>query len=527
MNASLLSSRRSLLKACAFGGFWAALGRLQWMNAFADPPQGEDYKALVCVFLFGGNDSLNMIFPTPGGGAAFSKLLEARKASQTGVNSGMLPNSSDYPVKQSLFGPNNSTSTTVPFCVNPVMRDLDPMFGTSAANSEVRMAFVENVGPLISKGTAFDSIPRPDRLFSHEDQQEMWQSGFPTYASKVENRELGRGWLGRIAERFLSDNPSGGTQEYLTAVSLFGSHTLLAGQALLPYLTTGSATGIGTDWTATPVRTLYNTPNNYLGTNNLLEREYTRRLGTMLLREDEVAGWIGTAGAYAPITPAPNSVEADWGGGTTPPIAAEVAAATSSRDFLDRQLEAVFKLIKQRKAPTVDYRRQVFMVGLGGFDTHFGRNTSLLWAVSQSIKRFYDNLTSVPNEDLHKKVTLFTASDFARTAAASQTGGSFGTDHAWGATHIVVGGAVQPGYYTGRDDGNGTPITIATELAASVATPPTNVFNGSVFAPTIANDEYFATLGKWFGVSQSSLEAILPGLKTNPTWRSDLGFMGA
>jgi uncharacterized protein (DUF1501 family) len=130
-----------------------------------------------------------------------------------------------------------------------------------------------------------------------------------------------------------------------------------------------------------------------------------------------------------------------------------------------------------------------------------------------AIKRFFDNLSQT---SLDQKVTLFTASDFARTAVASHTNGTFGTDHAWGATHFVAGGSVQAGYYTGR----GT-TTIASELAS-----PNGIFTGSVFAPTIANDEYFATLGKWFGVSQSSLQAILPGLQSNPAWTSDLGFMG-
>lgn len=151
--------------------------------------------------------------------------------------------------------------------------------------------------------------------------------------------------------------------------------------------------------------------------------------------------------------------------------------------------------------------RQIFFVGLGGFDTHDFQlvdHPKLLAQVSSSIKAFFDAMTEI---GMAEQVTLFTQSDFARTL----TSNGDGSDHGWGGTQLVVGGAVRGGQIYGQYpllEMNG-PLEIG----------------GGIMIPTISSDQYAATLASWFGVSAANLPAVTPNVVNFST--SNLGFMVA
>jgi uncharacterized protein (DUF1501 family) len=170
------------------------------------------------------------------------------------------------------------------------------------------------------------------------------------------------------------------------------------------------------------------------------------------------------------------------------------------------QLRTVARLISQRTS--LGMTRQVFFVGLGGFDTHdrqLADHGRLLDMLSRSIRAFSDAMVEL---GVSERVTLFTQSDFGRTL----TSNGDGSDHGWGGTQFVVGGAVRGGRFFGEYP------------SLSMDGPEVLPFGGSVI-PTVSADQYAATLAKWFGVPQQSLPSVAPNLENFSQW--DLGFMTA
>jgi uncharacterized protein (DUF1501 family) len=180
-------------------------------------------------------------------------------------------------------------------------------------------------------------------------------------------------------------------------------------------------------------------------------------------------------------------------------------AFTGLSSPLSKQLMTVAKLVERHAE--LGLKRQVFFVGLGGFDTHSGQlatQNTLFGHLGAALKAFYDSTVAMGIAD---QVTTFTLSDFARTMQVNTVGG---TDHAWGNHHLIMGGAVH-----GR--------TMYGQLPQLTAGGPDDAGNEGRWIPTTSTDQYAATLARWFGVTEERLATVFPNLKNFA--QSNLGFV--
>jgi uncharacterized protein (DUF1501 family) len=459
--------RRRFLRAAAAGGIAYAFGRTPG-TVYAQMAGGggySDYKALVCLFLFGGNDSWNMVVPTStaefnayyasrGGGTASSLAIE---------RSALLP-----------IDPLTPDPTGATYGLHPSMAGLQSLFNAG------RAALVANVGPLIRPTTkqqyqnaASTGHPLPPQLFSHNDQQDQWHS--------LRGRAiLKSGWGGRIADVL---NTQLGSQQLPVNVSLGGQTFFQAGNTATPYVMgpTGAVglAGFGSTGIAAARRAAFEAiAGASYGT------IYERGFASVQRRAVQFADTVNTAlGASRNFTALPDS-----GVQLSP---------------LQTQLRTVAKLIDVRARLSMS--RQIFFVSTGGFDSHDNQNDDqpgLLGNVSASVASFFAALQEIGMEN---SVTLFTQSDFGRTL----TSNGDGSDHAWGGVQFVVGGAVR-----GREIYGRYPL-----LAIN---GPDDVGGGRII-PTTSADQYAATLARWFGVSDANLSQVAPSIDNFS--QRDLGFM--
>nr|MBO2514853.1 hypothetical protein [Gammaproteobacteria bacterium] len=342
----------------------------------------DDYKALVCVFLFGGNDSFNMLVPR--GSAEYAAYAASRENMA-------LPRDTLLPIAPVGYGASD-------FGLHPAMPELRDLFESGAA------AFVVNVGPLIeptTKEAYLDkAVRRPPMLFSHRDQQTQWNRLYTGPESKS-------GWAGRVADLLAASVVQ---QQLMMNISLNGTAELQAGDIERAYTmgSTGPATfpGLGS---SSQRRRLFE---------QLLrahyESIYARAYGEVHLRALRTIDFVKQALDQAP------------------PLAAQFPDSE-----LGEQLNTVARLIAVRER--LDMRRQIFFTGIGGFDTHdaqLARHANLLADVSAALAAFHEATVELGVAD---RVTTFTQSDFGRTL----TSNGDGTDHGWGGVQIVMGGAVR------------------------------------------------------------------------------------
>ena len=459
------------------------------------------YKALVCLFLFGGNDAYNTLLATDS--ESWNAYSAARQAGTEGIALAApgVPPKSSASLHARLGGvlpidPLNAQGRTL--AVHPVLTGVRELFGAQ------RLAFVSNVGPLsgptTKAGFLAGTAPRPPKLFSHNDQQSVWQA-FSTEGAT-------RGWGGQMADRMLGGNG----RAMFTSVSLNGSAVWLSGQTARQYQLSpaGSIHVGGSDgktFNSSAVQeTMLSIMRNARST-SVAEREHAAVVGRSVEADALLRGTLPAVGA------------GPWGTGG---LAA--GAMDPLLQFKDpetgalmvnpaaQQLQAVARMIAARSA--LGMSRQVFFVGLGGFDTHDTqqqRHTRLMAQLNHALA-YFDNVTT--QMGVAELVTTFTASDFGRTFAANGDG----CDHGWGGHHIVMGGAVRGGDVYGKlpvyglSDGKGG-FTSDDQLEAGALLPSTSV------------EAYGATLGKWFGLSDSELLAVLPNLKNWNLSQRNLGFM--
>jgi uncharacterized protein (DUF1501 family) len=456
-------SRRNFLKTgCTALSTVAALSGIEHLGLIDAKAQTADYRALVCVFLFGGNDSNNTLIPY----SEYSDYSAVRYDAST-IN---------IPQENLLQITPPSDGRT--FGLHPSMAAMHQLWNDN------KMAILCNVGtlftPLTKNQYAQNPNLRPSQLFSHSDQQTQWQTAIVRGQSQT-------GWGGRIGDK-LPD----GNAKLPMCISVNGGNMLETGRNSSPLVIAPHPTALnaalrlnGFDTSAASVA----------------------RLGalTKLLDMDE------------------GSILVNRASGATKQALSIRDSLTSNPTFsnfpntsLGNQLYQCAKLISLRE--TLGMRRQIFFCGLGGFDTHNGQLTphaNLLTQVSNAIKAFYEVTVQM---GVASQVTTFTLSDFSRTFHPSANAGS---DHGWGGHHFIVGGAVKGGDFYGmpNDEGSVYPI-LARGGPDDVDNGPNG--RGRILARTSV-DQYAATLARWFGVSDSNLAAIFPNLHRFAT--SDLGFM--
>ena len=425
------------------------------------------YKALVCVFLYGGNDHGNTLIPFDQANYARYASIRGQAGSEQAAGIALARASLANTVLQA---PNGQTLTdNINYALAPTMPRLKALYDQGA------MAPMLNVGPLIAPltRTQYDngSVPRPAKLFSHNDQQSTWQSSAPEGSPT--------GWGGRMGDLALTSN----TNSMFTAINATGNAVFLSGRTAVPYQVSPAGATL-----FNPVQTgrLFNST------------VASQALGTLLR--------TGTGNVMAADYARFNDRSLQYGGFVNDALrTVSLTTSFGTGNRLADQLRVVAQLIAARSRLAVT--RQVFLVSLGGFDNHdglIGTHDGLLGQVDFAIDAFYRATVELGVAD---NVTTFTASDFGRTL---QSNGD-GSDHGWGAHHFIVGGSVRGGRFYGR--------------APQVSLTSNDQVGQGRLLPTTSVDEYSATLAQWFGVSASELPSVAPNIGRFAS--PDLGFMKA
>ncbi len=371
----------------------------------------SDYKAIVCVFLYGGNDYANTLVPYDNAQyAVYNTQRPTLGYSQAQLTSTVLSPSTPLP---------NSAQ----YALAPELGKLLPIFNAG------KMAVMLNLGTLIQPTTkaqyTTNAVPLPPKLLSHNDQQSYWQASSPEGAAS--------GWGGRIGDLLQSGN---GTAT-LTCINLTGNAVFLTGKAAVQYSIT---------------------PAGPIALNARGSLQGSAQAGTLLQslitgggshQFEAVLGQVGTRALnlYTQVSAALTAAPV-----TNTPFPAAVDAGSS----LGAQLQEVARLISV--GSQLGAKRQVFFVSTGNFDTHASLVTvhpTLMQNLADALRAFYDTTVEL---GISSQVTTFTASDFGRALTANNTG----TDHGWGSMHFVLGGAVRGGRYYGTNPtlANGGPDDI-------------------------------------------------------------------
>ena len=446
-------NRRDFLRNSSAAAVFAATPGLAYSQVIGGGAPFDDYRALVCVFLFGGNDSFNMLVPRSN--AEYNVYATSRQ---------------NLAVAQQDLLPITTPGTgTTLYGMHPTLTSLQQLF--EAGNA----AFVTNVGPLVEPTTRDDfvnkSVALPPQLFSHNDQQDQWNS-------LKGNRTSNTGWAGRMAD-LIRSNVAG--QQMATNASLSGNNLLQSADETIAYVMGPGGPLQFTGFSTIPGEAGYEQRQAFI---RILEAQY----GSIYERafaevQSRAIATADTVTAAIDSRPPPNTI--------------------FPQSQLGEQLQTVARLIAARD--DLQMRRQVFFVAVGGFDSHDNQNQDqpgLLADISESLAAFYSATVEIGVSDI---VTTFTQSDFGRTL----TSNGDGTDHAWGGNQIVLGDAVIGGQLVGSYP----------ELQIG---GPEDV-GGGRFIPSTSADQYAATLAKWFGIPDIDLDIVAPNLDNFVV--RDLGFM--
>lgn len=379
------------LSAAALVSSFAKLEQLGVASAAAQQ-KAADYKALVCIFLYGGNDANNMVIPYTSYAA-----YNAVRGSASGIN-----------IPQANLLQINAPSQSAAFGLHPSMPDLQSLY------NQQKLAVLCNVGTLVRPLTKNDyqgGAPRPGNLFSHDDQQAQWQSSLSQGPGNGQT-----GWGGRTADQ---TNGLNGGSFFPMEISVAGTTLFMNGVTQRPLVpgSGGSALAGFSNSTANQAR--------YQALRNLLNQDNAHALvgaNNAVLRTgiDNISTLNQALNGVTLTTPFPGS-------------------------GLGNQLRQIAQIIKARAS--IGLQRQIFFASIGGFDTHngqLGAQQNLFTEMSQAMKAFYDATVEL---GIANGVTTFTLSDFGRTF---QPAAGAGTDHAWGSHHLIMGGAVRGGDFYGR-----------------------------------------------------------------------------
>lgn len=431
-------NRRQFLSLCLKGGVSAAALtslQLQALTGSVNAVELGDYKALVCIFLYGGNDSLNMLVPLEGE----QRSLYEQSRQNLAVAS---------PITL-----NTATQFAGGVGLHPSLSPIQRVF------NESNLAFVGGVGTLLAPTTYNDyknnAVALPKHLFSHNDQQASWMYG-------REKQSLNSGWGARLLERLNQQD------QFAANVSLDGTNLWQTGSQTKAFALNKSGISRINAFGGYQPRTdhVTNIMNRIMGnTHHPLSDAYAKSFNSAINNTQTMNNALETA---------PELI------------------TTFSDSSVSQQLAAVAKAISVQS--TLATQRQVFFVSMGGFDTHDNQletHPLLLNSLAQSLSEFNSAMQELNMAD---KVTTFTMSDFGRTL----TSNGDGTDHGWAGNQLVMGGAVKGGDIYG-------------EFLTQHLDGPQDVGSGRLI-PSVANEQYFASLAQWFGVPSSELSDIFPNL---------------
>ncbi len=464
-------SRRKFIGSCcaAVGatGLLSTLAQLRLIGAAVEsgpapavlPGVRPDYKALVCLFLAGGNDANNLIIPyDPAGYATYAQ----------GRGALALP-------RENLLALTRRQSDGRDFALHPAMPELRDLF------AQGRLAALANVGTLVVPTTRAQfqakSVPLPNALFSHNDQQVQWQSSLP------DSKLFSTGWGGRLADLTTAFNEN---NTISMSISLAGQNSFQVGKAVTQY-------AVSPNGAVQP-----NDTGGHIGALRVKARRELLNSDDRNLFETAFAGLTNDAVSDSALLASVLGKDA--------PFKTEFPNST-----LGRQLRMIARLAAS--APSLGLRRQIFFARIGGWDLHdhqvvagataTGAHAKLLADVSQSLAAFAKATDELALAD---QITTFTASDFGRT----WTTNGDGSDHGWGSHHLVMGGAVKGGDIYGR-------------MPDFALNGPDDTGRGR-WIPTTSVDEYNATLATWFGVKDTDLPVVLPNIGRFA--KPNLGFLG-
>ena len=413
-----------------------------------------DYKALVCVFLYGGNDYANTLVPYDQ--ASYNTYAGFR---------------SNIAIDRTTLGPTVLSPTIAlpngrQFAMAPGLAPLIPIFDAC------KLSVILNIGTLMQPTTkaqyTSQSVRLPPKLFSHNDQQSYWQ------ASSAEG--AASGWGGRMGDLFASGNGN----STFTCVNVSGNAVYLTGSSAVQYqvTTSGSVPFNGIQSALFGSTACSSALKNLLvaQSSQLFESEFARVAKRSIDANDVLAAALANA-TLTTVFPASND--------------------------LGNQLKLVARMIAARD--TLGAKRQVFMVSMGGFDTHTGLTAThpgLMSKLGDAMSAFYQATVDL---GVSNSVTTFTGSDFGRTLVSNNAG----SDHGWGGMQFVLGGAVQGKAFVG------TAPVLGNNGADDVG-------QGRLL-PTTSVDQLGATLANWFGVSTTDQLAVLPNLGNYSV--KNLGFL--
>ncbi|TWU60156.1 hypothetical protein Poly51_04310 [Rubripirellula tenax] len=478
-DSPLLTSRRSVLKAatgCSMMGsvsFASAFLNLQATQALAAGTAGSDSKALVCIFLNGGNDSYNMLAPK---GAEYADYNTARGTTTDG---GIAIAESGVDSLLDISDPSGRTFGLHPRLNSEVAGLNSPTTGGEGIRglyNSGKLAMIANVGSLVEPTTKVDYQARlnlPVGLFSHADLQRHWMTSVPQDRSHL------NGWGGKMADILRAGNdPSVISMN----ISLSGDNKFQTGRDVSPYSISTSSSGGATMISGYSVDPAEASNTRYRAFNqirrDLLGQTYENLLADTLAitSQQSMQAALEFNNAVSGVT---------------------INTPFDSYSFSQR-LKRVAQVIGARDSG-LGQRRQVFFVQLGGFDNH----ANLITAHADNMERlsiglasFYQSLVELGVEN---DVVTFTISDFARTLSSNGQG----SDHAWGGNHIVMGGPIDGGRICGTYP---TSLVTPTHDGASI-----DLGRGRLI-PTTSVDQYNAELARWFGVGESDLQDVLPNL---------------
>lgn len=435
-----------------------------------------DYKAIVCLFLNGGNDHFNTVLATDS--TSWNEYRRVRATADSGAIAlpGVGAAGGVLPIVPT------TTQAGRSYALHPSLGPLKDLFDAG------RVAILANVGTLVQPLTLAQykagNAPLPPRLFSHNDQQAMWQSSQTEQAG-------GAGWGGRLGDLMASANGNAA----FTCISTSGNAQFLSGRSIRQYQLAGATVVpinhlsdrlFGVSAAANPLRQIV--AGDYA---DPFQKEHAAVVARAINSQAALGGALLSAGAAGVPDPQPY-INPNTGAARVNPLAV--------------QLQTVARVIGSRNA--LGIKRQVFYVSLGGFDNHdFQRSSQadLLARVAHAMAYFDGAMANLQGADLRKQVTLFTASDFGRTF----TSNGDGTDHGWGSHHFIMGGAVK-----GKNIYGSMPVTgLGHDL---------DVGSGALL-PTTSVDQYGATLASWFGLSATQIADVFPNIGNFST--RNLGFM--